>query len=170
MIRTVCFNPAVDRTYHIEKFLPGQKYFGNKPVISAGGKGINVARAVASLGRNAEVWGFIAGANGEIIRKGVEESGCLSRWIDIPGETRVTVNIIDKSTGNIVAEIDPKHFRPAEVDLLIGDPSKAKANLGWSPKVELPELVKMMVEEDLKIAKQDMHLETAGFQVNIPHE
>ena len=46
---------------------------------------------------------------------------------------------------------DPKFFRPAEVDLLIGDPTKAKEKLGWEPEVQFPELVKMMVANDLKI-------------------
>jgi len=73
---------------------------------------------------------------------------------------------IDRSTENIVVQIDPNYFRLAEVDLLVGDYAKAKTNLGWSPKVELPELVKMMVEEDLKIAKRDMHLKNGGFDVN----
>jgi len=73
---------------------------------------------------------------------------------------------IDESTGKTVVEIDPAYFRPAEVDILIGDPSKAKEKLGWEPKVKLPELVKMMVEEDLKIAKRDLHLKKGGFEVN----
>jgi len=77
---------------------------------------------------------------------------------------------IDRATGNIVVQIDPNYFRPAEVDLLIGDYSKAKSDLGWSPKVELPELVKMMVEEDLKIAKREIHLKSGGFEVNNCHE
>ena len=77
---------------------------------------------------------------------------------------------VDKSTGNIIVQIDPVYFRPAEVDLLIGDYSKAKADLGWSPKVELPELVKMMIEEDFKIAKREVYLNSGGFEVNNRHE
>ena len=48
-------------------------------------------------------------------------------------------------------EIDQKYFRPAEVDLLIGDPTKAKEKLGWEPKVKFKELVKMMVDSDRKL-------------------
>lgn len=55
----------------------------------------------------------------------------------------------DKKTGKILIEIDPKYFRPTEVDLLIGDSFKARKNLGWQPKVNFKELVKMMVESDL---------------------
>ena len=52
---------------------------------------------------------------------------------------------------------DPKFFRPAEVDLLIGDPTKAKTKLGWTPEVNFPELVKMMVENDLRIESAKLH-------------
>jgi len=57
---------------------------------------------------------------------------------------------IDKKTGRVIIEIDPIYFRPAEVDLLIGDYSKAKKELGWKPKTKFKDLVKLMVKEDLK--------------------
>lgn len=56
----------------------------------------------------------------------------------------------DKATGNIVVKVNPKFYRPAEVDLLIGNPEKAKKELGWEPKCTLEELCSMMVESDLK--------------------
>jgi GDPmannose 4,6-dehydratase len=55
---------------------------------------------------------------------------------------------IDKKTGKTIVEIDPKYFRPAEVDVLLGDYSKAKKKLGWKPKVTFKELVKIMIEAD----------------------
>lgn len=57
---------------------------------------------------------------------------------------------VDKTTGQIIIEIDPKYFRPAEVDLLIGDASKAKEKLGWVSKTGFDELVRLMVEGHLK--------------------
>ncbi len=57
---------------------------------------------------------------------------------------------IDKKTGQTIIEIDAKYFRPAEVDLLIGDYTKAKKKLGWQPKISFTELVKMMADADLK--------------------
>lgn len=57
---------------------------------------------------------------------------------------------IDKKTGKTIVEIDPKYFRPAEVDILLGDYSKAKNKLGWEPETKFKELVKLMAEEDLK--------------------
>lgn len=56
----------------------------------------------------------------------------------------------DASTGRILVQVDPKYYRPAEVDLLISDPSKAESKLGWKTKVGFEELVKMMIESDLK--------------------
>jgi len=62
---------------------------------------------------------------------------------------------IDAETGNIVIEIDPKYFRPTEVDLLLGDPTKARQKLNWSPKVTFEGLVNMMVDADLKEAEAE---------------
>jgi len=56
----------------------------------------------------------------------------------------------DKATGKVVVKVNPKFYRPAEVDLLIGDPAKAKKDLGWEPKCTLEELCAMMVKADLK--------------------
>jgi len=61
---------------------------------------------------------------------------------------------IDKKTGKVIIEIDPKYFRPAEIDILVGDYSKAKRDLGWEPKVKFDELVKIMTEHDLENEKK----------------
>jgi GDPmannose 4,6-dehydratase len=57
---------------------------------------------------------------------------------------------VDTATGKTVMRVDPRFYRPAEVDLLIGDPAKAKAKLGWEPKTSLEELCRIMVEADLR--------------------
>jgi GDPmannose 4,6-dehydratase len=57
---------------------------------------------------------------------------------------------INKDTGKVLVEVDPKYFRPTEVDLLIGDPTKAKEELGWEPEVKFKELVQLMVQADLE--------------------
>jgi GDPmannose 4,6-dehydratase len=62
---------------------------------------------------------------------------------------------IDAKTGKIIVEIDPKYFRPTEVDLLLGDPTKAKVKLGWEPKVKFDGLVNMMVDADLELAERE---------------
>jgi GDPmannose 4,6-dehydratase len=64
--------------------------------------------------------------------------------------TGVDEKAYDSKTGKVLVEINPKYFRPTEVELLIGNPAKAKKNLGWEPKVKFKELVKIMTEADLK--------------------
>jgi len=54
-----------------------------------------------------------------------------------------------------VVEVDPKYFRPAEVDLLLGDPTKARKKMGWKPKTDLDGLVAMMVDADLELAERE---------------
>ncbi|MBD1394052.1 GDP-mannose 4,6-dehydratase [Mucilaginibacter glaciei] len=66
--------------------------------------------------------------------------------------------------GQTVVKVDPKYYRPTEVELLIGDPSKAKAKLGWVPQYDLQALVTEMVLADLNLAKKDEHLKQGGFK------
>jgi GDPmannose 4,6-dehydratase len=67
--------------------------------------------------------------------------------------------------GQIVVKVDPRYYRPTEVDLLIGDPTKSQTKLGWKPKYTLPMLVKEMVESDLYIFEKDQFLKASGFNV-----
>ncbi|HPC35534.1 MAG TPA: GDP-mannose 4,6-dehydratase [Candidatus Marinimicrobia bacterium] len=61
---------------------------------------------------------------------------------------------IDKNTGKIIVEVDPGYYRPTEVDILIGDASKAREKLGWQPKIKFEELIKIMVDADFKKVKK----------------
>ena len=80
-----------------------------------------------------------------------EGSGVEERGIDGAGEVRVLV--------------DPRYFRPTEVDLLLGDPTKAREELGWTPRVEFEELVRTMVEEDLNLFRRELLCRDAGYSV-----
>jgi len=102
----------------------------------------------------------------DFITMAFNEAGMKLKW---EGEG-VNEKGIDTSTGKVLVEIDPRYFRPAEVELLIGDPSKAQKNLGWKPKVQLPELVKMMVLNDIKLAEKEIHLKNGGFTVHNYYE
>jgi GDPmannose 4,6-dehydratase len=62
----------------------------------------------------------------------------------------------DAASGKVLVEVAPEFFRPAEVDLLIGDPSKAKEKLGWIPKTRFEDLVGVMIEEDLKLLEESL--------------
>lgn len=77
---------------------------------------------------------------------------------------------INTATGKTIVEIDPKYFRPTEVELLIGDASKAKKNLGWEPKYTLEQLVKEMVISDVKLFERDKYLLDGGHKVMNFHE
>jgi GDPmannose 4,6-dehydratase len=87
------------------------------------------------------------------VREFVEHAfGHVGRKIVWKGEG-VSEQGIEESSGRVLVEIDRRYFRPTEVECLLGDPSKARTKLGWQHKVSFDELVKEMVEEDLKIAR-----------------
>jgi len=77
---------------------------------------------------------------------------------------------INKANGKIVVKVDPKYFRPTEVELLIGDASKAKRELGWTPTYTIDGLVKDMVQADLALFKRDKYLMEGGHKVFDFHE
>ena len=77
---------------------------------------------------------------------------------------------INKTTGKTIIEIDPKYFRPTEVDLLVGDASKAKRDFGWEPKYTVEQLVKEMVSSDVKLFEKDKYLLEGGHDIMNFHE
>jgi GDPmannose 4,6-dehydratase len=74
---------------------------------------------------------------------------------------------VDTATGRVLVEVDPRYFRPTEVELLLGDPSKAERDLGWKRKVSFDELVRRMVDYDMRLVERDRSIGDAGF--DIPH-
>jgi GDPmannose 4,6-dehydratase len=72
--------------------------------------------------------------------------------------------------GNCIVSVDPRYFRPTEVESLLGDPTKAKTKLGWVPKITFAELVQEMVREDLKSAERDELVKSHGYYANSYHE
>jgi GDPmannose 4,6-dehydratase len=72
--------------------------------------------------------------------------------------------------GTTVLKVDPRYYRPTEVDLLIGDPTKSKEKLGWSAKYTLPELVKEMVDCDLQLFRSELMLKESGFEIKNQYE
>lgn len=93
----------------------------------------------------------------------------LGMDIEFKGEGVDEVGI-DKATGRVIIEVDPRYFRPTEVDLLLGDSSKARRELGWTPKYNLQALVKEMVREDLAEAEKENVLRKEGYEILIPQE
>jgi GDPmannose 4,6-dehydratase len=102
----------------------------------------------------------------EFITQAFKEAEIQLRWEG----SGVNEKGIDEKAGKTLVEIDPKYFRPAEVDILVGDPSKAFSRLGWKPKVHLSELIKMMVLHDIKLAEKEVHLKNGGYAVKNYYE
>jgi GDPmannose 4,6-dehydratase len=84
--------------------------------------------------------------------------------------TGVDEKAYDTKTGKVLIEIDPRYFRPTEVDLLIGDPTKARTKLGWQHKHSLDQLIEDMVKSDMDLFKRDIDLIAAGHKVINFHE
>jgi len=86
--------------------------------------------------------------------------------IDVDPEmvARLGLDDVNLKPGTIVVQVDEKYFRPTEVDLLLGDPTKANTKLNWKPKYDLPALVKDMVQSDLHLMKKDEYLKQGGFR------
>lgn len=72
--------------------------------------------------------------------------------------------------GDVIVQIDPRYYRPTEVETLLGDPSKAKFKLGWIPEIDLDQMIKEMVNNDLDQAKQHALLQKHGFSVSVGKE
>ena len=107
---------------------------------------------VIATGQQRSVRDFVAAAGAELGMRlewhgsGVEEVG------------------VDAASGKTIVRIDPRYFRPTEVETLLGDPTKAREKLGWSARTSFDELVREMVAEDLTIAQRDHLVETSGFR------
>ena len=88
----------------------------------------------------------------EFVEEAFEAAGISMDWVGTGMEERG----VDAKTGRTLVAVDPRYFRPAEVEFLKGDYSKAKQVLGWSPRTTFRQLVGIMVEHDLKIAEKEM--------------
>ena len=93
---------------------------------------------------------------------GVEEIGVVE---SIDGALAPALNV-----GDVVVRVDPRYFRPAEVETLLGDPTKAKTKLGWTPEITVQEMCAEMVREDLKVAQRHALLKQHGHDVPVATE
>jgi GDPmannose 4,6-dehydratase len=122
---------------------------------------------VIATGKTTEVREFVrmafqeAGIELEFRGSGVEEKGYIKSCANPMFEVEV---------GKEVVAVDPRYFRPTEVDLLIGDPTKANTKLGWIPKHDLASLVKDMMQADIKLFERDKYLLEGGHKIFNYHE
>ena len=103
-----------------------------------------------------------AGITLEFQGEDIEETAVITA---IEGEDAPALNV-----GDVIVRVDPKYFRPAEVETLLGDPTKAKEKLGWVPEITVEEMCAEMVQNDLTIAKQHALLKKHGFDVSVALE
>jgi GDPmannose 4,6-dehydratase len=104
------------------------------------------------------------------VRDFVEAAGTqLDMKIEWKGEGVDEVGI-DRRSGRTLVRVDPRYFRPTEVETLLGDATKARQKLGWAAEVTFPELVAEMVESDLDVAKRDAMVAKEGYKVYAHHE
>jgi GDPmannose 4,6-dehydratase len=94
--------------------------------------------------------------------EGVDEVGIVT---EITGDHAPALNV-----GDVILKIDPRYFRPAEVETLLGDPSKAKEKLGWTPEITVQEMCAEMVQSDLKEAKRHALLKLHGYEIPLSVE
>ena len=104
------------------------------------------------------------------VREFVERAGAhLGYDIDWHGQG-LDEQGVDRKSGKVLVKVDPRYFRPTEVETLLGDATKARTWLGWQPEVPFEELVREMVEADLDGARRVAHLRQSGFKVPDHHE
>ena len=116
---------------------------------------------VIATGITTEIRDFVRMAFAEVgieldfVGTGVDEKGIVKSC---------SISDYQLEIGKEVLAVDPSYFRPTEVELLIGDPTKAKTRLNWEPKYDLPALVKDMVHSDIKLMKKEQYLKDGGFK------
>lgn len=129
---------------------------------------------VIATGKTAKVRDFVqmsfahVGSNIRWEGEGVNEVGILEsvdeqKYLEATGEAikPLTLELLNKE----IISVDPTYFRPTEVDLLLGDPTKSKTQLGWTPEYDLAGLVEDMMISDIKLMQRDMHLVEKGHEV-----
>ena len=111
----------------------------------------------------------------QFVEFAAQELGITLAWTGEGAEEVGTVSAVTGKeakckVGDVIVKVDPRYYRPTEVETLLGDPTKAKEKLGWVPKTTLKELVAEMVQADFTSAKRDALVKLAGFQTYDHHE
>lgn len=134
---------------------------------------------VVATGKTTEVREFArlafaeVGLTVEFRGEGVDEVGVLTSVDDERFVAAVGLEYlsgIKGRIGEVVLGVDPAYFRPTEVDLLIGDPTKAMNQLGWQPEYQLPDIVADMMQSDVRLMKKDTYLRAGGFEIKNYYE
>lgn len=112
----------------------------------------------------------------DFVRKTAAELGITLDFVGTGVEEKAVVRSVDGTDapgvkpGDVIVSVDPRYFRPAEVETLLGDPALAKKDLGWIPEITLDEMIGEMVANDLEAARQHSLLKTHGYRVAVSRE
>ena len=112
----------------------------------------------------------IATGRQESVRRFIELTALELGWGALQWEGEGVKEIGRRSSGEVVVRIDPRYFRPAEVETLLGDPGRAREKLGWTPSTTLEEMVNEMIAHDREEARKEAYLKRQGFKVVGPKE
>jgi GDPmannose 4,6-dehydratase len=104
----------------------------------------------------------------DFVNAAAQELGMAVRWAGAGVEEKGYWQTPEEE--RLIVEVDPRYFRPTEVETLLGDPTKARVQLGWTPRTTFEELVTEMVREDLKSAERDELVKDHGYSAMAYHE
>jgi len=119
---------------------------------------------VSFSGEGADEKGFITGVDDKIFNETVGEQYLAGIKSRISSSSNLSPSPIQPFAPSQIVGVDPAYFRPTEVDLLIGDPTKSKTKLGWIPQYDLKGLVEDMMQSDIKLMKKDAWLREGGYR------
>ncbi len=146
-------------------------YLGNLDALRDWGHARDYVRAQWLMLQQAQPEDYVI-ATGEqysvrtFVERAAAELGIKLRW----SGSGLAEHAVDADTGRTLVRVDPRYFRPAEVDTLLGDASKARRQLRWTPQTTFAELVREMVESDWRLAQRDALVEREGFGAYKHHE
>ncbi|MFN3586617.1 MAG: GDP-mannose 4,6-dehydratase [Moraxellaceae bacterium] len=112
----------------------------------------------------------------DFIRKSAQELGISLRFEGTGEHEQAVVAAVDGdkapalAPGDVIVKVDPRYFRPAEVETLLGDPTRAREKLGWTPEITLDDMIREMVAHDLEKARRHALLQTHGYDVAVSRE
>jgi len=146
--------------------LQDKLYLGNLDSLRDWGHARDYVKAMWLMLQQEEADDFVVATGKQIsVRQFVDAAfGEVGIALDWRGEGANEEGVCRK-TGKVLVQVDPRYFRPTEVETLLGDPSKAKAKLGWAPETSLEQMVKEMVHEDRRDAEKDELCKREGYRV-----
>ncbi len=146
-------------------------FIGNLDSLRDWGHARDFVQAMWSILQQPEPGDYVIATGKQYSVRQFIEMACSEVGIDIDWRGQGVDEVgIDRASGKEIIAVDPRYFRPTEVDTLLGDPSKAKRVLGWEATTTIEELVREMIATDYDIAKRDAMIKEAGFKTYDYHE